>query len=103
MLGMALFRWPVTLWPEGWPALAVCCYPCFDLNDESNRKGREMTEAEEREVREIVRSELLGIVEDAQTQLSTVRDPTGIGRRVLEGLANLIRRRAGADYGDRLN
>lgn len=52
-----------------------------------------MTEAEEKEVRSIVRSELLGIINDAQQALGLMKDPTGMGRKALEGLANLIRRR----------
>ncbi len=52
-----------------------------------------MTEAEEREARSIVQSELLGIINDAQQALGLMKDPTGMGRKALEGLANLIRRR----------
>ena len=51
-----------------------------------------MTEAEEKEVRSIVQNELLGIVTDAQRELGA-KDPTGMGRKALEGLAALIRRR----------
>jgi hypothetical protein len=52
-----------------------------------------MTEAEEKEVRAIVRNELLGIISDAQEKLGLTKDPTGMGRKALEGLANLIRKR----------
>jgi hypothetical protein len=52
-----------------------------------------MTEEERNEVRAIVRDELVGIVQDAQAKLGTTKDPTGIGRKVLEGLASLIRKR----------
>jgi hypothetical protein len=52
-----------------------------------------MTKADENEIRSIVRSELLGIIDDAQQALGLMKDPTGMGRKALEGLANLIRRR----------
>ena len=52
-----------------------------------------MTEAEEKEMRAVVRSELLGIISDAQALLGVGKDPTGIGKKALEGLANVIRRR----------
>lgn len=52
-----------------------------------------MTEADEKRVRAIVREELLGLIEDGQEALGMKKDPTGIGRKALEGLANLIRRR----------
>jgi hypothetical protein len=55
-----------------------------------------MTETEEKEVRSIVRNELLGIITDAQQSIGLTKDPTGIGRKALEGLANLIRRRQSA-------
>ena len=52
-----------------------------------------MTKEERDEVRAIVREELIGIIQDAQAKLGTTKDPTGIGRKVLEGLASLIRKR----------
>ena len=52
-----------------------------------------MTEAEEKDVRAVVRSELLGIINDAKELLGVSKDPTGIGKKALEGLANVIRRR----------
>lgn len=52
-----------------------------------------MTEADEKRVRAIVREELLGLIEDGQEVLGMRKDPTGMGRKALEGLANLIRRR----------
>jgi hypothetical protein len=52
-----------------------------------------MTEAEEAEIRLVVQNELLAIITDAQDFLGTKKDPTGMGRRALEGLADLIRRR----------
>ena len=55
-----------------------------------------MTEAEEKEIRAIVQSEVLGIINDAQEALGLKKDPTGMGRKALEGLANLIRRRQSA-------
>ena len=52
-----------------------------------------MTEAEEKEMRAVVRNELLGIINDAKELLGMGKDPTGIGKKALEGLANVIRRR----------
>ena len=52
-----------------------------------------MTKADEEKIRLVVRDELLGILNDAQESLGTKKDPTGMGRRALEGLADLIRRR----------
>jgi hypothetical protein len=52
-----------------------------------------MTQAEEKEVRAVVRNELLGIINDAKELLGMGKDPTGIGKKALEGLANVIRRR----------
>jgi hypothetical protein len=52
-----------------------------------------MTKAEENKIRAIVQDELLGIITDAQDSLGMKKDPTGMGRRALEGLADLIRER----------
>jgi hypothetical protein len=52
-----------------------------------------MTKAEEKRIRSIVQEELLGIIGDAQESLGMKKDPTGMGRRALEGLADLIRER----------
>ncbi len=52
-----------------------------------------VTMTEENEIRTVVRDELIGILQDAKTQLGTSKDPTGIGRKALEGLVNLIRAR----------
>ena len=52
-----------------------------------------MTKADEDQIRLVVQSELLAIITDAQEFLGTKKDPTGMGRRALEGLADLIRRR----------
>jgi len=52
-----------------------------------------MTETDEKEIRAIVRSEILGILQDAQDALGLKKDPTGMGRKALEGLATLIKRR----------
>jgi hypothetical protein len=62
-----------------------------------------MTEEERNEVRGIVRDELIGIIQDAQAKLGTTKDPTGIGRKVLEGLASLIRTRDAGLAGDGKN
>lgn len=59
-----------------------------------------MIETEEKDVRAVVRSELLGIINDAKELLGTGKDPTGIGKKALEGLANVIRRREPAAEGD---
>jgi hypothetical protein len=50
-------------------------------------------QTESDEIRALVREELIGIIEDAQTQLGTVKDPTGMGRKVLDGMISLIRKR----------
>jgi hypothetical protein len=52
-----------------------------------------MTEADEERIRSIVRDELLGIIGDAQESLGMKKDPTGMGRRALEGLADMIKER----------
>ena len=52
-----------------------------------------MTKADEDQIRLVVQNELLAIITDAQEFLGTKKDPTGMGRRALEGLADLIRRR----------
>lgn len=52
-----------------------------------------MTKKDEEQIRSIVRDELLGIISDAQESLGMKKDPTGMGRRALEGLADLIRDR----------
>jgi hypothetical protein len=52
-----------------------------------------MTETNEKEIRAVVRDELLGIINDAKELLGVGKDPTGIGKKALEGLANVIRRR----------
>ncbi|MGB7924982.1 MAG: hypothetical protein WCF57_17205 [Pyrinomonadaceae bacterium] len=52
-----------------------------------------MTDTDEKEIRAIVRDELLGIIDDAKELLGVTKDPTGIGKKALEGLANVIRRR----------
>jgi hypothetical protein len=52
-----------------------------------------MTKADEEKIRLVVQNELLAIISDAQESLGTKKDPTGMGRRALEGLADLIRRR----------
>jgi hypothetical protein len=52
-----------------------------------------MTKADEKKIRTIVQEELLGIINDAQESMGMKKDPTGMGRRALEGLADLIRSR----------
>jgi hypothetical protein len=51
-----------------------------------------MTEIDEKSVRAIVQDELLGIITDARGLLGT-KDPTGMAKKALDGLANVIRRR----------
>lgn len=52
-----------------------------------------MTETDEKEIRTVVQDEILGIINDAKELLGVGKDPTGIGKKALEGLANVIRRR----------
>jgi hypothetical protein len=52
-----------------------------------------MAKADEKKIRSIVQDELLGIISDAQESLGVKKDPTGMGRRALEGLAEMIRSR----------
>ena len=52
-----------------------------------------MTKNDEKKIRSIVQDELLGIIDDAQESLGVKKDPTGMGRRALEGLAEMIRSR----------
>jgi hypothetical protein len=49
-------------------------------------------EANEKEIRLIVQNELMGILQDAQDALGS-KDPTGMGKKALEALSALIRRR----------
>lgn len=55
-----------------------------------------MTNAEEKEIRIIVQEELIGILNDAHEQLGVKKDPTGMARKALDGLASLIRSRRDA-------
>lgn len=55
-----------------------------------------MTESQEREIRTVVQDEILGILTDAQEHVGIKKDPTGMARKALEGLANLIRSRKDA-------
>jgi hypothetical protein len=52
-----------------------------------------MTEADKQEVRHVVQDEILGIINDAKALLGVGKDPTGFGRKALDGLASVIRRR----------
>ncbi|HMF56797.1 MAG TPA: hypothetical protein VK619_10680 [Pyrinomonadaceae bacterium] len=52
-----------------------------------------MTKLEEKEIRAVVQKELLGLINDAHEALGMKKDPTGMGRKALEGLANMVRRR----------
>ncbi|HYY59447.1 MAG TPA: hypothetical protein VE842_19120 [Pyrinomonadaceae bacterium] len=51
-----------------------------------------MAQADEQRIRAVVQDELLGILGDARELLGT-KDPTGMARKALDGLANVIRRR----------
>ena len=55
-----------------------------------------ITNVDEKKIRSIVQDELLGIINDAQESLGVKKDPTGMGRRALEGLADMIRSRQAA-------
>ena len=59
-----------------------------------------MTKTDERKIRAIVQDEMLGIISDAQESLGVKKDPTGMGRRALEGLADLIRSRQASQADD---
>ncbi|HEX8144517.1 MAG TPA: hypothetical protein VF553_18260 [Pyrinomonadaceae bacterium] len=59
-----------------------------------------MTETEENKVRAVVQQELLGIIGDAQQLLGPMKDPTGMAKKALEGLANVIRKRQPAEKPD---
>ncbi len=52
-----------------------------------------MAEINEKAIRAVVRDEFLGIIKDAQESVSLKKDPTGMGKKALEGLADLIRSR----------
>ena len=51
-----------------------------------------MTETDRQEVRRIVQEEILGIIGDAKALLGG-KDPTGFGKKALDGLASVIRLR----------
>jgi hypothetical protein len=51
-----------------------------------------MTETDRQEVRRIVQDEILGILGDAKALLGS-KDPTGFGKKALDGLAGVIRLR----------
>ena len=59
-----------------------------------------MTKVDEKKIRSIVQDELLGIINDAQEALGVKKDPTGMGRRALEGLADMIRSRKASQAND---
>jgi hypothetical protein len=59
-----------------------------------------MTKEDEKKIRSIVQGELLGIINDAQESLGVKKDPTGMGRRALEGLADMIRSRQASQADD---
>jgi hypothetical protein len=68
----------------------------------SQAEGRNnfMTKEDEKQVRSIVQDELLGIIGDAQESMGVKKDPTGMGRRALEGLADMIRSRKASQADD---
>jgi hypothetical protein len=55
-----------------------------------------VTEEEKEQIKVIMREEILDIIKDGQEKLGLKKDPTGMGRKALEGLANLIRDRQAA-------
>ncbi|MBD0370981.1 MAG: hypothetical protein ICV60_09115 [Pyrinomonadaceae bacterium] len=58
-----------------------------------------MTEADKQEVRHVVQEEILAILADAKAQLGS-KDPTGFGKKALDGLASVIRRRQTTSEGE---
>ncbi len=58
-----------------------------------------MTDEEEKQIRIVVQDELIGILNDAHEQMGAKRDPTGMARKALDGLAGLIRSRRDAVRG----
>jgi hypothetical protein len=60
------------------------------IQPEGNTK--KMTEADKQEVKRIVQDEILGILADAKALLGG-KDPTGFGKKALDGLASVIRLR----------
>ena len=80
-----------------WPYTALTFHLGFDSKGETQAT---MTKADENKIRSIVQDELLGIISDAQESLGMKKDPTGMGRRALEGLADLIRDRRSAQADD---
>lgn len=52
-----------------------------------------MTKQEEHEIRALVRKELLAILADAHEALGMKKDPTGMGRKALDGLTHMIKQR----------
>ncbi|HKS28884.1 MAG TPA: hypothetical protein VJS44_13750 [Pyrinomonadaceae bacterium] len=59
-----------------------------------------MTEADKQEVRRVVQDELLGILADAKSMLGG-KDPTGFGKKALDGLASVVRLRQSKSETDR--
>ncbi len=59
-----------------------------------------MTEADRKEIRSIVQDEIIGILADAQGAVGLKKDPTGMARKALDGLAGLIRQRQQAAPAD---
>jgi hypothetical protein len=51
-----------------------------------------MTEVDEKDIRRVVREEILAIINDAKAQIG-MKDPTGFGKKALDGLAYIVRRR----------
>jgi hypothetical protein len=79
------------LQPSERPYTALTFHPnsIFKAGDGSDQ----MKKADEDQIRLVVQNELLAIISDAQDSLGMKKDPTGMGRRALEGLADLIRSR----------
>jgi hypothetical protein len=59
-----------------------------------------MTEADRQEVKRLVQDEILGILADAKAMLGG-KDPTGFGKKALDGLAGVIRLRQSRSEQDR--
>ena len=60
-----------------------------------------MTEADEKRIRWIIQDELLGMIKDGQEMLSLKKDPTGMAKKALDGLANMIRQRQESAQNDK--
>lgn len=78
-------------------------YTAVTLHPDSRGSEREatvMAEMSEEKIRSIVQDELLGIINDAHDSLGVKKDPTGMARKALDGLADLVRGRQTLGFED---